>query len=98
MCYFSLGKRGDFVVKATLEDAIALAVRLHKGQVDKAGEPYILHVLRVMMDPILETKEEKKVGALHDTKEDCGVTDEDLREWGYSEPVIEALRYLTKLP
>ncbi|SVE03295.1 uncharacterized protein METZ01_LOCUS456149, partial [marine metagenome] len=33
----------------TLERAIELAVEHHKGQVDKAGKPYILHPLRLMM-------------------------------------------------
>ena len=32
-----------------LERAIRLAVKVHKGQKDRAGKPYILHVLRVMM-------------------------------------------------
>ena len=38
-----------------LERAIALAVKSHQGQRDKAGQPYVLHVLRVMhavSDPI----------------------------------------------
>jgi len=34
----------------SLEDAIALAVETHRGQKDKAGEPYILHPLRVAAD------------------------------------------------
>ncbi len=34
---------------STLEEAIALAVRAHQGQKDKAGAPYILHPLRVML-------------------------------------------------
>jgi hypothetical protein len=33
----------------SLEDAIALAALAHHGQVDKAGVPYILHPLRVML-------------------------------------------------
>jgi GTP diphosphokinase / guanosine-3',5'-bis(diphosphate) 3'-diphosphatase len=32
-----------------LERAIAIAAEGHAGQVDKAGEPYILHPLRVML-------------------------------------------------
>jgi hypothetical protein len=32
----------------TLEQAITLAVQVHAGQVDKGGEQYILHPLRVM--------------------------------------------------
>ena len=31
---------------ATIEDAIAIAAQVHKGQQDKAGAPYILHPLR----------------------------------------------------
>lgn len=34
---------------ATLERAIELAARAHAGQVDKAGAPYILHPLRLML-------------------------------------------------
>ena len=32
----------------TLEAAIALAATAHEGQTDKAGAPYIFHLLRVM--------------------------------------------------
>jgi len=34
---------------ATLERVIALAARAHEGQVDKAGAPYSLHPLRMML-------------------------------------------------
>lgn len=34
---------------ATLERAIAIAARAHEGQVDKAGMPYVLHPLRMML-------------------------------------------------
>jgi hypothetical protein len=80
----------------TIEDAILLATILHRGQKDKIGEPYILHPLRVMLK--LETEEGKIVGVLHDTLEDCGVTPDLLRSQGYSDTVIEALLFLTKLP
>lgn len=34
---------------ATLERAIAIAAMAHEGQVDKAGMPYVLHPLRMML-------------------------------------------------
>jgi (p)ppGpp synthase/HD superfamily hydrolase len=80
----------------TIEDAISLATALHKGQVDKAGTPYILHPLRVMFR--LKTEEEQITGVLHDVVEDCEITLDRLAELGYSPEIIEALDYLTKRP
>ncbi len=34
---------------STLERAVMIAVEAHAGQVDKAGTPYILHPLRLML-------------------------------------------------
>ena len=34
--------------KPTLNDALALAAECHRGQRDKAGQPYIEHPLAVM--------------------------------------------------
>ena len=47
-----------------LQRAIEIAVEAHKGQLDKGGNLYILHPLRVMMG--LDTEDEKIVGVLHD--------------------------------
>ena len=52
-----------------LEKAIKIAVEAHTGQVDKGGNPYILHPLRVMLS--LDREEERIVGILHDVVEDC---------------------------
>lgn len=78
----------------TLEDAIALAVQAHHGQRDKAGQPYILHPLRLMLK--LETEEERTVAVLHDVVEDTPWTLERLRALGYPEPVLRALEGLTR--
>lgn len=78
----------------TLEDAITLAVRAHQGQVDRAGQPYILHPLRVMFR--LEGELEQIVGILHDVVEDSDFTFDDLRRLGYSEEVITALDGVTR--
>ena len=55
-----------------VEAAKALAVRLHEGQTDKAGLPYITHPQRVASR--LEAPEAQVVGWLHDTVEDTDIT------------------------
>ncbi len=79
---------------STLERAIAIAAQAHLGQVDKAGSPYILHPLRVMMR--LHSAEERIVGVLHDVLEDTAVTVADLRGEGFSEEILTALLAVTK--
>lgn len=78
----------------TLEHAIALAVKAHTGQVDKAGQVYILHPLRVMFAVKGETA--RMVAVLHDVVEDSDTTFDDLREMGYSDDVISALDCVTR--
>lgn len=78
----------------TLERAIEIAAKAHAGQVDKAGEAYILHPLRVMLS--LNTKEERIVGVLHDVVEDTDVTLEHLEFEGFSDEVLTALQALIK--
>lgn len=51
-----------------LSRAIQIAVQAHDGQVDKGGQPYILHPLRVML--AMETEDEQIVAVLHDVGED----------------------------
>jgi (p)ppGpp synthase/HD superfamily hydrolase len=80
-----------------LEKAIAIATEAHRGQRDKAGAPYILHPLRVML--ALDSPVERMVGVLHDVVEDCpGWTFERLEAEGFAPEVIAALRLVTKAP
>jgi (p)ppGpp synthase/HD superfamily hydrolase len=80
---------------STLERAIAIAAEAHAGQTDKAGAPYILHPLRMMMG--LTSDEERIVAVLHDVCEDCpGWTFERLRGDGFSEEILAALDSVTK--
>lgn len=81
----------------TIEDAILLATQLHKGQVDKAGAPYILHPLRVMLNPILTTETERITAVLHDVVEDTEISFAELRGREYSNEIVDALHFLTKL-
>jgi len=78
----------------TLQDAIGLARQVHHGQLDKAGKPYIEHVLRVVS--YLDAADDKIVGALHDVLEDSAYTAESLRRLGYPERIVRAVECLTK--
>ena len=77
-----------------IEKAILIAVNAHRGQVDKGGEPYILHSLRLMFSKEDET--EKICAVLHDVIEDTDVTLDYLRERGFSKEVLSALDALTR--
>lgn len=77
-----------------LEKAILIAVAAHKGQVDKGGNPYILHPLSLMLSMKKET--EKICAVLHDVIEDTNITLEYLRNEGFSKEVLLALDALTK--
>lgn len=78
-----------------LQRAIEIANKAHEGQIDKAGQPYIEHPLRVM--DMGTTEDEKIVGVLHDVVEDSDWTFEKLLAEGFSIKIIEALRCITKL-
>ena len=81
---------------ATLENAITLAVHQHAGQVDKGGQPYILHPLRVMLQ--LQQTDQQIVAVLHDILEDTHTTTQDLQNLGFQTHIIQAIQALTKLP
>ena len=78
-----------------LEMAIEIAVKAHAGQKDKAGAPYILHCLSVMLKG--KTDDEKIVGVLHDIIEDTETNAETLREKGFPDEIIDAVVCLTKV-
>ena len=78
-----------------LSKAINLAMQAHAGQVDKAGMPYIGHVMRVMQAG--KTIDEKIVGVLHDVVEDTTWTFDALLAEGFPVHIVDALRCVTKL-
>ena len=81
---------------ATLERAIEIAASAHAGQLDKAGQPYILHPLRVMLR--VQIAHERMAAVLHDVVEDTAITLEMLREEGFPPEVLQAISALTKRP
>lgn len=92
---------------ATASDAARYAGRKHRGQVDKAGRPYVEHLHQVAavaaalarQCPSLtpaEVDEVTQVAWLHDTIEDTDTTAEDLRAAGFSPKVALWVLNLSK--
>lgn len=79
-----------------IEAALALAVEKHRSQRDKAGAPYVLHPIRMMLR--LRDAPAQAVALLHDVIEDCGVTAADLRELGFPEEVVSGVLAMTRDP
>ncbi len=79
---------------ATLERAILIAAQAHEGQKDKAGAPYILHPLRMMMR--MESETAMIAAVLHDVVEDSNWTLDQLRVEGFSDEVLRAVECLTR--
>lgn len=89
----------------TVADAVALATRYHDGQLDKAGEEYIGHPLRVMATveataPLAgaDVRAARIAAVLHDVVEDTDLTLDDLRTLGYGADVVAAVDALSKRP
>ena len=75
-----------------LEFAAEFSRRIHKGQVDKAGEEYWKHPAAVA--ELCKTDDEKIVAYLHDVVEDTPVTI-DAIESMFGPDIAEAVSYIT---
>lgn len=76
--------------------AVAIAAEAHLGQLDKGGNPYVYHPLRMALRA--ETEAERMVALLHDVVEDTSWTLSDLAAEGFSPEVLAAVDCLTKRP
>ena len=77
-----------------VEQALELAQRFHDGQLDKAGRPYMEHILRVVDG--VETDDQKLVAAMHDLVEDTPLNFGDLICAGAPHRIVQAVESLTK--
>ncbi|HRH76831.1 MAG TPA: hypothetical protein PK129_05730 [Cellvibrionaceae bacterium] len=77
-----------------LEKALGIALIAHAGQKDKAGAPYILHPLRLMMTA--EEPDTQVTALLHDVLEDSELTEDDLNQAGIPEHIAAAVAALTR--
>lgn len=73
--------------------ALLLVSDLFQDKKDKAGFPYINHLIRVSVK--LDTEELRIAGLLHDVLEDTSITKDDLRELGFSNKVISIIEGVT---
>ncbi len=74
--------------------AYAVAKKAHLGQKDKGGNDYIEHPKAVAS--MMDTDIEKAVAYLHDVVEDTEISFDDLKEYGFPNQIIEAVKALTK--
>jgi (p)ppGpp synthase/HD superfamily hydrolase len=78
----------------SLERAIEIAVQAHAGVTDKAGAPYVLHPLRVMLS--VDGDVARITAVLHDVLEDCNDwTADRLAAEGFGPDILEALDSVT---
>jgi guanosine-3',5'-bis(diphosphate) 3'-pyrophosphohydrolase len=84
-------KKGELLGKF-----LVLATNAHAGQFDKAGEPYILHVLEVLHGVRDQDEETQCIAVGHDLFEDTKTTVEDLIEIGATDRIIAGIMALTK--
>lgn len=75
--------------------AMFIAAREHMNVRDKGGNAYILHPMRIAMRLRTNDEELLSIAILHDVIEDSKVTFEDLKDEGFSDRVVVALRLLT---
>jgi (p)ppGpp synthase/HD superfamily hydrolase len=78
-----------------VQAAMRLAIMAHHGQYDKAGKPYIYHLIRVAK--MGTTDIERIVGLLHDVLEDT-CTDYMLIIEKFGQEVFEAIDSVTRRP
>ncbi len=78
-----------------LDRALDIAHRCHRGQRDKAGMPYLLHVTEVVCG-CRGNLPAMVVAALHDCVEDGGTSLEALAKEGFPAPILEAVEALTR--
>ena len=71
------------------EKALQIAIKVHGGQVDKGGNDYINHPIRVSENCCSD--EEKIVALLHDTIEDGDITADYLLMQGFPHDIVDAV-------
>lgn len=77
------------------EKALSVALNAHQDQVDKGGQPYIWHPIRVALN--FDSAVFRAVALLHDVLEDTDITEDELRD-AFGDNVADAVVALTRTP
>lgn len=77
-----------------VRQAERLATVAHHGQLDKGGNPYILHPQEVARGTTCEI--DRTVAWLHDVVEDTCITLDDLSKFGFPDEVVVAVDAITR--
>lgn len=73
--------------------ALKLCFAAHRNQVDKSGLPYVFHPFHLAEQ--MPDEKSTIVALLHDLVEDTDYTFDDLKNMGFAQEVLDALRLLT---
>ena len=92
--YFTLDDIIDNCILGSLDD-LSIANKAHKNQVDKAGKPYVEHIIAVAER--VEDNNDKIVAFLHDVIEDSDYTLDFLRKIGFNEDIVKSVECITKI-
>lgn len=93
--YFTLGALYEIETLGNLYTrAFTIASKVFENRKDKAGKPYLNHLVRVSSK--LNEEIEKVAALLHDIVEDTEVTFKDLLEIGFPIEVVEIVKLVTK--
>lgn len=76
------------------QKALKIAWQAHKGQTDKAGQPYIYHVLAV--SKAMGQEKCRVLALLHDVCEDSDLTRDDLIRRGIPEDIAHSVQVMTR--
>ena len=75
--------------------ALEIVTTLFESDVDKGGQPYMLHLIYAYKH--VNTEEEKVIALLHDVVEDKAVSSDDLLEIGFPKKIVEDVLVLTRV-
>jgi (p)ppGpp synthase/HD superfamily hydrolase len=81
-----------------LNKMLVLVTNKFEGVYDKAGQPYVLHCLKVMYYTKTDDEELQCIALGHDLIEDTDVTFQSLYDMGFTKRIVSGISAMTKMP